>query len=631
MTTSFERRSPGPIATTPDGRFALLNGKEGLQLWDATDIRPTGQPTPIGQGLMSGTSIGQAQVISAKNQYVFGIGPHSISVWSAASGDRIWDATSSDLPGVSGWVGTALDSQSQRVVANRWSGSAGASELLLWNLGPDGLPASSFPSLTFWAPGRVSALEFSSSGQRLFIGDFEGNVARVDLSARETQLEPLNCEHDGLIKSLSCAPNGHVLASASADGAARLWDVRMATAEPRTFTNGQYLWDAKFSPDSSWFAMAGIDAVEIRDTATGALRHRLPLTGFISHLDISPDGRRVVACTSTGESRVWDTQTGALLIEPIHTAQSQYTAFSADGRWFCLMSYLQTVNVFETETGRPVGPTMTNNSSGVCALFRQDARLLVVPTFSGELEFWSLPDGVRLERSTRHKDLVWSAVFSPDERLILTASRDRTAALRDARTGGLVREFRHDQQVLTAAFSPDGKRIVTGDGSRRGFVWDAMTGQRLFELMQHPGSVWYAEFSADGRLILTGDDAGNARVWDATSGLPLSGWIKNGPSLKRTHLSRDGKWALSAAETGTVRIWPVLQTTPPAPAWLPDLAEALAGRRLCDDGTLEQVPAERCLSLTRLLASSTADDFYGRWAKWFLVERMKDKPTAFLP
>src|SRR6266567_2155503 len=74
---------------------------------------------------------------------------------------------------------------------------------------------------------------------------------------------------------------------------------------------------------------------------------------------------------------------------------------------------------------------------------------------SGELEFWSVPEGTRLERSVRHKDVIWTTRFSPDERLLLTASRDRTAALWEAETGRLVREFRHEQQVLTAAFSPD--------------------------------------------------------------------------------------------------------------------------------------------------------------------------------
>ena len=149
--------------------------------------------------------------------------------------------------------------------------------------------------------------------------------------------------------------------------------------------------------------------------------------------------------------------------------------------------------------------------------------------------------------------------------------------------------------------------------------------------MQHPGSVWHAEFSAAGDVILTGDDTGNARLWDGATGLPLSGWVKNGPSLKRAHLSPDGRWALSAAETGTVRVWPVLYASLPAPPWLPELAEALAGRRLRDNDILEPVPPERLVTLNKSVGGGTTDDFYVRWARWFFKERMNDKPLAFVP
>jgi hypothetical protein len=193
----------------------------------------------------------------------------------------------------------------------------------------------------------------------------------------------------------------------------------------------------------------------------------------------------------------------------------------------------------------------------------------------------------------------------------------------------LVREFRHEQQVYNAAFSPDGTRIVTGDASRKAHVWDVQTGKRLFSLPAHPGGVWYGEFSSDGRLLLTGDDAGNARVWEASSGLPLSGWIHNGRSLRGTCFSPDGRMALSEAEDGTLRLWPVVLAPLPAPGWLPDLAEALAGHRLRDDGSPDLVPMERWRALNLSLSSLKEDDFYARWARWFLVERMQPKPPEF--
>jgi hypothetical protein len=136
-------------------------------------------------------------------------------------------------------------------------------------------------------------------------------------------------------------------------------------------------------------------------------------------------------------------------------------------------------------------------------------------------------------------------------------------------------------------------------------------------------SLWFCEFSSDG--------AGNARLWEASSGLPLSGWVRNGVSLMRAHISPDGRMVLTTASSGTVRLWPVLRPPLPAPSWLPDLAEALAGHRLRDDGAPELVPPERWEKLEASLSSLEGEDFYARWARGFFVERLKEHPGLFVP
>ena len=64
---------------------------------------------------------------------------------------------------------------------------------------------------------------------------------------------------------------------------------------------------------------------------------------------------------------------------------------------------------------------------------------------------------------------------------------------------------------------------------------------------------------------------------------------------------------------------------------VPELAEALAGRRLRKDGAPEIVPAERWPELDASLNSLEGDDFYSRFARWFCVDRMKENPPAFVP
>src|SRR5216117_2313189 len=110
----------------------------------------------------------------------------------------------------------------RRLVLDRWSASAGVNELSVWNLKSEtgGLLRPSSPSLTVWPRSGISALAFSPSGDRLFVGDLEGSLGCVNLATGE--LETLNSEHDGRIWFLSFPGNGQRLATASADGTARL-------------------------------------------------------------------------------------------------------------------------------------------------------------------------------------------------------------------------------------------------------------------------------------------------------------------------------------------------------------------------------------------------------------------------
>ena len=61
-----------------------------------------------------------------------------------------------------------------------------------------------------------------------------------------------------------------------------------------------------------------------------------------------------------------------------------------------------------------------------------------------------------------HEDIVRGAVFSRDEKRILTFSNDKTARLWDAATGKQVGpSLTHEDIVRGAVFSRDEKRILT--------------------------------------------------------------------------------------------------------------------------------------------------------------------------
>ncbi len=86
-----------------------------------------------------------------------------------------------------------------------------------------------------------------------------------------------------------------------------------------------------------------------------------------------------------------------------------------------------------------------------------------------------------------HTDLVWSVVFSPEDKMLASGSEDQTVKLWNIQTGECLKTLQgHSHRVCSVAFSPDGETITSGSGDETIKLWDVKTGHCLKTLTDRP-------------------------------------------------------------------------------------------------------------------------------------------------
>jgi WD40 repeat protein/serine/threonine protein kinase/tetratricopeptide (TPR) repeat protein len=297
---------------------------------------------------------------------------------------------------------------------------------------------------------------------------------------------------------------------------------------------------AAFSSDSRTVISGSLDGTaQLWDAASGK-RIGSPLhqeNGWLG-VGFSPDGKTAWTTSGNNMVRLWDTTTGEPLGPPVHVPPQVHilaVAIKPDGQITLAGSEVNADNVarlWDAATSKPIGPPLTHRGHIFQPVFSPNGKIILTASDDGTARFWDAATGQPFGLPLNSPGGFRRAEFSPDGKAVLTGGLDGTAQLWDAATRkpfGL--PMRHESEVRSMAFSSDGKTVLTGCQDKDARLWDAATGQ-FIGFLEHQGVVTAVAFSPDGKTILTGSADGTVRLWDADPGRPV-GQVVEVPSMDR--------------------------------------------------------------------------------------------------
>lgn len=323
------------------------------------------------------------------------------------------------------------------------------------------------------------------------------------------------------------------------------------------------------------------------NTATGKLLSE-PVTNepvqqvaFVTPKDA---GAEVFVTITTNSVRLWSTDSWTLTREFPPAGDSILLArLAADRQHVALAGESGAIFIGGFETALRWVAIPNAHSNVIRSLqFSSDQKRLVSAGADGAARVWDVSSGALLATLPAGQT-IYHAEFDAKNARVVTAGRDGTARLWDANLGQVIGQpMRHKDVVNTARFSPDQKFVVTAsdDGTTR--LWSGTDGQRIAGTIAISRPMTDASFSGDGQTILSVADEGAARLFAIVGGknlqpsyLELSATQRNlmvppadllrperarfaaghGDELTFVDVSADGKFVATASADRTVRLW----------------------------------------------------------------------------
>ena len=276
----------------------------------------------------------------------------------------------------------------------------------------------------------------------------------------------------------------------------------------------------------------------------------------LSSINISPDGRILMAGFNDGSFRLLDPQSfkNLLIVEDAHN--KAVNAIEMPPKMdFILTAGHNTIKIWDLN-GKQVTYWKSHATTIWNVDISNDGRYAVSSEFNKTFRLWDVYNSEIIEQMRGHEDVTMSVCISPDNRWIASGSNDLTVKIWDIETRqNLFTLHGPTMDIYDLAFSPDNRLLAVASKDQTVRIYN-LEEQKLIHLLKgHRDFVMEIAFSPDGNYLVSGSADHSLILWDVERGEKIYAYLENEEALLDLVFHPDGGSFFSVSFAGDLTRW----------------------------------------------------------------------------